>query len=100
MSTPRRLRVSTICSASTSGTLVSLAPCITISGVRTRSSLWIGDRSCSSWRWVFGSPYSPVETAPIHGVLCEKKVSKLTIPNRFTAAAKVSGNSVTPTMVA
>ena len=41
--TPRFFRLSTTCSASTTGTLVSLAPWRTIVGAVTRSTLWIGD---------------------------------------------------------
>ncbi len=46
--TPRRFRLSTTCSASTTGTLVSLAPWSTMVGAFTRSMAWIGDSSRSS----------------------------------------------------
>src|SRR5262249_16779796 len=41
----RFFKLSTTCSASTTGTLVSLAPWSTIVGAVTRSTLWIGESS-------------------------------------------------------
>src|SRR5690242_11382224 len=65
--TPRRRRPSTTCSASTTGTLVSLAPCSTMVGAITWSMRWMGERSRSISAWVSGSPYSILEMAAIQG---------------------------------
>src|ERR1043165_813496 len=64
----------TTCSASTTGTLVSLAPWSTINGVLTFPALWIGESFLKRSAWVLGSPYSTVEIAAIHGSVCAKNV--------------------------
>ena len=57
----------TTCSASTSGTFVSCAPCTTSSGTVMRSTRCSGDSSRSSAASVCGSPYLVVAAAAIHG---------------------------------